>query len=96
VRPSIEARCPPVIGEVTTRHRVGDQSGIGCTYAAVYGRVCSTMDWAFIGHLSDRRGRISSSARDIPLVFRSVNNETGYKAVSMDGRNEGEGGGKER
>jgi len=95
VRPITEARCLPVPGEVTARHRVDDHSSIGGTIAAVYVRGCSTIDWILGGDLSDRGGT-TFSARNIPRVYRSVDVETIYQAVTVCGWNEGEGCDKER
>lgn len=94
MRPSTEARRPPVPGEIATRHRVDDQSGIWGTRPAVYGRARSTIDWTLVGDLSDWGG-IRFSARDISLVFRSVDAEDVYETVTARRWGEGEDGGQE-
>lgn len=53
------------------------------------------MDRILGGDLSDRRGD-TFSTRSAPLVAASVDTENVYEAVTVCGRNEGEGCGKER
>ena len=72
MRPAGEIRFPPVPGEGATGHRIDDKSGIRGTCTTVYARACSTIDGVLARHLSDRGG-ITTSARKIPRVIRSVN-----------------------
>lgn len=96
MRPISEAFGPPVPGELTARHRINDQTSVGCTCAAVYGRACSTIDRVLTGNLSDRGGRITATLRNIPLVISSVDVKNVHEAMSTGERNEGESRGKER
>lgn len=95
MRPISEALCIPAPGEVTARHRVDNRRGKCGIIAAVYGGVCSTVDWVLGRDLSDRGG-IRGLSRNVPHVIRSVDAEMIYEAMGVRGRNEGEGGSKER
>ena len=94
MRPVTEARCPPVPGEVIARHRVGDQSSVGGTVAAICVRVRSTIDRVLGGDLSDRGGA-GFSGRNVSLVILSIDVEIIYEAVTTRGWNEGEGCGEQ-
>lgn len=95
VRPRALGLRLPVPGEFAARHRVNDQSGVGSTRAAVYGRIRSTIDGILGGDRSDRGG-FGFSARKITGVHLSVDPEASDHAVSVHGWKEGEGDGKER
>lgn len=94
MRPITETCRPPVPGDCAARHRVDYQSGIRGTCAAVYGGTHGTVDWALVGDLSDRGG-VRLSVRNVPRVVLSVDAENMHETMSVYGRGEGEGGGKE-
>ena len=96
MRPGAKALCPPVPGDFTAGHGVGDKVSVVGTRTAVYGGGCRTVDWLLAGDLSDRRRSITVSLWDISLVSLPVDAEGEYEAMSLDGRNEGEGCCEER
>ena len=88
VRPVAEGFRLPAPGEFAAGRSVNDQSGVGSTRAAVYGRTRSTVDWILSGDRSDRGGN-GFSLRNVTGVRVSVDHELSDHTVSVHKWKEG-------